>query len=45
MLAELFTRSAMPKLLMQNDVGADQLVVDAWQFWTADLKEEETTHR
>lgn len=47
MLAELFTRSTMPKLLMQNNVGADQSVVDAWQFWTADLKEkeEETTHR
>ncbi len=45
MLAELFTRSTMPKLLMQNDVGADQLVVDAWHFLNADLKEEETTHR
>jgi hypothetical protein len=44
-LAELFTRSTMPKLLMQNDARVDQSVIDAWQFWTSDLKEEETTHR
>jgi hypothetical protein len=46
-LAELFARSAMPKLLAQNDRGADQAVEaveDAWRFWTADLKEKEVAH-
>jgi hypothetical protein len=37
-LMELFSRSAMPKLLLQND-GAigHQTLDDAWQFWTGDL--------
>jgi GTPase SAR1 family protein len=44
-LAELFARSVMPKLLQNNDDGADQAVEDAWRFWTGDLKEEEVAHR
>lgn len=43
-LTELFSHSAMPKLLAQNDGAADQTLEDAWHFWTADLKEEEAAH-
>lgn len=33
-LAELYSRSRMPKLLLQNDGLADQAVDKAWSFWT-----------
>jgi hypothetical protein len=35
-LAELFSRSVMPKLLMQNDVALDSGLEEAWRFWTED---------
>ena len=40
-LAQLFSRSVMPKLLLQNDdVGGDG-VEEAWRFWTDDLVQKE----
>jgi len=44
-LADLFARSAMPKMLAQNDGGGDQVVEDAWRFWTGGLQEKEVVPR
>lgn len=44
-LADLFIRSAMPKLLAQNDGAVDQTLKDAWHFWTEDLKDEEAANK
>jgi hypothetical protein len=38
-LAELFSRTAMPKLLLQND-GTASAVDEAYRFWTADPAQE-----
>jgi len=40
-LMELFSRSVMPKLLVENDDCASNALEDAWRFWSADLKEHE----
>ncbi len=33
-LAGLFSRSVMPKLLVQNDAAPDNTLEEAWRFWT-----------
>ncbi len=35
-LAELFSRSVIPKLLMQNDGATNDGLEEAWRFWTED---------
>jgi len=45
LLAELFSRSVMPKLLIKNDGEASKPLEDAWRFWTADLNGQEVAHQ
>lgn len=41
-LTELFSRSAMPKMLVQNDgATGPQTLEKAWQFWTGDVATQE----
>jgi len=40
-LAELFSRSVMPKLMLQNDGAANGGAEDAWRLWNDDLVQED----
>jgi len=37
-LAELYSRSCMPKLLLQNDGLPDNAADEAWSFWTEEIQ-------
>jgi hypothetical protein len=40
-LTDLFSRSVMPKRLLQNDDAGGDGLEEAWRFWTDDLGQEE----
>jgi hypothetical protein len=40
-LAELFSRSVMPKRLLQNDDAGGDRLEEAWRFWNDDLVQKE----
>jgi hypothetical protein len=44
-LADLFSRSSMPKLLLQNDGAPDDALEEASHFWAEDLAGQEVEHR